>query len=68
MQTIIVVLIVAAAAVYVGRVFIRGFRQKGDCACGCSCCQLADSCTEATSRSAGDPPPNRPDASSNTAP
>jgi len=62
METIIVVLIVAAAAVYVGRVFIRGFLKKGDCACGCSCCQLSDSCTEATSRTAVDPPANRLDA------
>jgi hypothetical protein len=43
MEIWIVVLIVAVAAFYVGRVFYRGLTRKGDCACGCSGCSLGDS-------------------------
>lgn len=43
MEIWIVVLIVAVAAFYVGRVFYRGLMRKGDCACGCSGCSLGDS-------------------------
>ncbi len=48
MQTIIVALIIIAAALYVGRVFLKGFKKQGDCACGCTSCSLADSCTDPT--------------------
>ena len=44
METVIVILIVAIAAIYVGRVFYRGFVQKKSCACGCSGCDIADAC------------------------
>jgi hypothetical protein len=46
MQTLIVILIVAVAALYVGRVFYNGFKQKQGCACGCTCCSISDSCSE----------------------
>ncbi|WP_083456016.1 FeoB-associated Cys-rich membrane protein [Desulfosarcina cetonica] len=45
MQTLIVILIVAGAAVYLGWLFYRRFIQKTTCACGCSGCQAADSCS-----------------------
>jgi hypothetical protein len=45
MQTALVILIVAVAAIYVGRVFYKGFKQKQNCACGCSCCGIADTCS-----------------------
>jgi len=44
MQTIIVILIVAAAAFFTGRKFYRGFRGRGGCGCGCE-----DSCEDARS-------------------
>ena len=46
MELVIIVLIVAVAAVYVGRVFYKGFKQKDGCACGCTCCSISDSCSE----------------------
>jgi hypothetical protein len=46
METLIVILIVAAAAVYVGRIFYKGFKQKDGCDCGCTCCSLSDSCSQ----------------------
>jgi len=46
MQTALVILIIAAAAIYVGRVFYKNFKQKENCACGCSCCGIADTCSE----------------------
>jgi len=53
MQTLIVILIVAAAAFYVGRMFYRRLRQKDGCACGCTGCSDSDACSES---SAGNPP------------
>ena len=58
MQTVIVVLIVAAAAVYVGRLFYKGFKAKDPCACGCSCCDVGDTCEEVASPT-GDAPAER---------
>jgi hypothetical protein len=46
METLIVFLIVAVAAAYVGRIFYRGFKQKNSCGCACTCCTLSDSCME----------------------
>lgn len=54
MEIVIVVLIVIAAAVYVGRVFYKGFKQKDGCACGCACCSLSDSCSEPAAANARD--------------
>lgn len=45
METVVVILIIAVAAVYVGWVFYKGFRQKDGCACGCTCCSISDSCS-----------------------
>jgi hypothetical protein len=45
MQTLIVILIVAIAAIYVGRVFYRGMVQKKRCACGCCGCDISDACS-----------------------
>ena len=64
METVVVILIIAAAAVYVGRVFYKGFRQKDGCACGCTCCSISDSCSEpaaANSREASSSPTDRQD-------
>lgn len=45
MQTIIVILIVAAAAFFVGRKFYRGFRGEEGCGCGCEgSCEDARHC------------------------
>lgn len=58
METLIVVLIVAIAAIYVGRVFYRGFVQKKSCACGCSACDITDTCDAAEKKpvdNAGNP-------------
>ena len=46
METVVVILIIVAAAVYVGWVFYKGFRQKDGCACGCICCSISDSCSQ----------------------
>jgi hypothetical protein len=46
MEIVVVILIIAAAAVYVGWVFYKGFRQKDGCACGCTCCSISDSCSQ----------------------
>ncbi len=44
MQTLIVIVIIAIAAGYVGRVFYLGFKQKESCTCGCNCCSISDTC------------------------
>ena len=54
METPIVILIVAACAVYVGRIFYKGFKQKDGCACGCTCCGISDSCGQAETGNMGD--------------
>jgi flagellar basal body-associated protein FliL len=54
METLLVVLIVVAAAVYVGRIFYRGFKSKDGCACGCTCCGIADSCSQPAAGKARD--------------
>ncbi|BBO67764.1 hypothetical protein DSCA_16940 [Desulfosarcina alkanivorans] len=46
METTIVILIVVTAAVYVGRLFYRDFKQKDGCTCGCTGCSLSDSCSD----------------------
>lgn len=48
MEILIVILIVAAAAVYVARIFYKGFKQKEGCACGCTGCDISDSCNPPT--------------------
>ena len=54
MEILIIVLIVAGAAVYVGRIFYRGVKQKDPCGSGCACCGSADSCTQPADRRAHD--------------
>ncbi|MGA6926074.1 MAG: FeoB-associated Cys-rich membrane protein [Desulfosarcina sp.] len=44
MQTLIVILIVVAAAVYVGWRIYKGLKQKDGCARGCTGCDISDSC------------------------
>jgi hypothetical protein len=57
METLIVIVIVAVAAAYVGRIFYKGFKQKDGCDCGCTCCSLSDSCSPPAAGSArGDGP------------
>lgn len=46
MQTTLVILMVAVAAIHVGRVFYKGLKQKENCACGCSACGIVDTCSE----------------------
>lgn len=38
MEIWIVIVIVFAAAVYLGRVFYKGVKLKGGCSGGCNCC------------------------------
>jgi flagellar basal body-associated protein FliL len=59
MEIVIVVLIVIAAAVYVGRVFYKGFKQKDGCACGCACCSISDSCSDPAAVDAREASPDR---------
>lgn len=54
METVIVILIVLVAAFLVGRIFYRGFKQKDNCACGCTCCSAADTCADPAAGNAGD--------------
>jgi hypothetical protein len=62
METLIILLIVVGAAVYVGRNFYRGVKQKDPCGSGCACCGSADSCdqpADGSARAAGSPPAER---------
>jgi hypothetical protein len=61
METLIVILIVAVAAVYVGRIFYKGFKQKDGCACGCTCCSISDSCSEPAAGKTRDTSPSQAD-------
>jgi len=61
METLIVMLIIAAAAVYVGRVFYKGFNKKGGCACGCTCCGISDACRDLTTGGTGESHTTRQD-------
>ncbi|MBW2435734.1 MAG: FeoB-associated Cys-rich membrane protein [Deltaproteobacteria bacterium] len=38
MQTIIVIIIVAIAAAFLIRKFLKNFKQEDPCSCGCSSC------------------------------
>lgn len=51
MEIWIVIVIVFAAAVYVGRVFYKGFKLKDGCSGGCTCCDAGGT--------AGGPPPGQ---------
>jgi len=42
MQTVIVILSVVAAAVYLGRVFYKSIKQTDGCSCGCTGCGVSD--------------------------
>ncbi len=57
METLLVILIVVAAAVYVARVFYKGFKQKDGCACGCTCCSISDSCSLPVADNTREPDP-----------
>jgi hypothetical protein len=47
MQTIIVILIVAIAAAFLIRNFLKKFKQDDQCSCGCSACPTdPDTCEE----------------------
>lgn len=61
LEKLIVIVIVAAAAVYVGRIFYKGFRQKDGCNCGCTCCSISDSCSQPAAGSAHDAAPAQKD-------
>ena len=47
MENVIVAIIVAVAAIYVGRRFYRSISKKESCDCVCTCCTISDSCSEA---------------------
>lgn len=53
MQTALSILIVVAAAAYVLRTFYKSFKRKQDCACACTDCHSADSCSESQSDDSG---------------
>ena len=55
MDTLIVILIVVAAALYVGRTYYQRFVRKDGCACGCSGCDAADTCEAPEAPSAREP-------------
>ena len=61
METGLVILIVAVAAVYVGRIFYNGFKKKDGCACGCTCCSISDSCSESEAGNVRDASLSDPD-------
>ncbi len=48
MQTLIVIVIVAIAAIYLGRRFYRSIKtpQANTCSCGCNGCTEVDSCEQ----------------------
>jgi hypothetical protein len=47
MQTFIVIFIVAVAAAFLVRNFLKKFKQQDQCGCGCSACPVdAASCEE----------------------
>ncbi len=48
LQTIIVILIVAGAAFYLGRRFFNSLKKSDSSACGCGCsgCNIAPTCEE----------------------
>ncbi|WP_319526389.1 FeoB-associated Cys-rich membrane protein [uncultured Desulfosarcina sp.] len=54
MQTVIVVLSVVAAAVYLGRVFYKSIKQTDGCSCGCAGCGISDACSHPESGRSGD--------------
>lgn len=45
-DTLLVVLIVALAAFWVGRRFYAGFRRESACGCGCGGCKTANNCPD----------------------
>ncbi len=47
MENVTVAIIVAIAAIYVGRRFYRSVWKKETCDCACTCCASSDSCTDA---------------------
>lgn len=46
MEAIIVSVIVATAAIYVLRLFYKGFKQDESCGCGCSGCSTKGTCDD----------------------
>ncbi len=46
MENLIVALVVAAAAIYAGRTFYKGFKGRSTCGCGCDSCSVAGECDE----------------------
>jgi hypothetical protein len=54
MESLIILLIVVGAAVYVGRTFYRGVKRKDPCGSGCACCGSVDSCSQPADRDARD--------------
>ena len=46
METLLVVLIVAAASAYLIGRFVKTWKQKDACGCGCSGCNVEETCSE----------------------
>lgn len=46
METIFVLLIIVAAAVYVFRIFYTVSKKGSSCTCGCDACDTASGCTD----------------------
>lgn len=64
MQTTIVILIIAVAALYLVRRVVKRSNPAGGCGCGCESCGLSSSCSEnpglADFRQQGAPGADRP--------
>jgi hypothetical protein len=56
MEILIILVIVAGAAIYVGRTFYRGLKHNDPCGSGCACCGDADSCGPPADGGARDAP------------
>jgi hypothetical protein len=48
METLIIVLIVASAGLYLIRRFYKGLKKNGDCTCDCAACHVERTCKESS--------------------
>ena len=53
METLIIVLIVASAGLYLIRRFYKGLKKVADCTCDCAACHVERTCKEPSEE---DPP------------
>ena len=48
MEILLIILIIATAGTYLIKKFLKTWRQGCSCRCGCSGCNVATTCSEAT--------------------